>query len=111
MIDFASALEEIVSHSILFTAVLKPKIDFVREIITDLAGEIAVEVTSIESLIKYSKSKVAFQKNLHILSIEKIRQIELCTRGQCCRGQWYLCRKGVITASITHEVITKNEKS
>ena len=98
------------SNSILSTAVLKPKNDFVREIITDWAGEIAVEVTSIESLIKYSKTKVAFQKKLHILSIEKIRQIELCTRGQCCRGQWYLCRKGVITASKAHEVITKNEK-
>ena len=35
LIDFASALEEIVANSILFTAVLKPKIDFVREIITE----------------------------------------------------------------------------
>ena len=84
LIDFASALEEIVSNSILFTASLKPKIDFVRKIIIDWAGDIAIEVTSIESLTKYSKTKVAFQKNLHILSIEKIRQIELCTRGQCC---------------------------
>ena len=84
LIDFASALEQIVSNSILFTASLKPKIDFVREIITDWAGDIAVEVKSIESLTKYSKTKVAFQKNLHILSIEKVRQIELCTQGQCC---------------------------
>ena len=29
MIDFASALEEIVPNSMLFTAVPKPKIDFV----------------------------------------------------------------------------------
>ena len=35
LIDFASALEEIVPNSILFTAVPKPEIDFVREIITE----------------------------------------------------------------------------
>ena len=86
------------SNSILFTAVLKPKNDFVREIITDWAGEIAVEVTSIESLIKYSKTKVAFQKKLHILSIEKIRQMEVCSRGHYCDEQSYLCRKGVINS-------------
>ena len=51
-----------------------------------------------------------FLENLDILSIEKIRQIELCTRGQCCNEQWYLCRKGVITASKAIEVITKMRK-
>ena len=91
-------IEEIVPNSILFNAVPKPKIDFFREIITDWVGETDVEVTSIESLIKLSKTKVEFLKNLDILSIEKIRQIELCTRCQCCIEQWYLCRKNVITA-------------
>ena len=38
LIDFASDLEEIVPNSIFFTAARKPKIDFVREIITDWAG-------------------------------------------------------------------------
>ena len=110
MIDFASALEEIVGNSILFTAVAKPKIDFVREIITDWAKETDAEVSSIESLINLSKTKVESLENLDILSIEKIRQIELCTRGQCCNEQWYLCRKGVITASKAIEVITKMKK-
>ena len=56
LIDFASALEEILPNSIPFTAVPSPKIDFVREIITEWAGETDVEVTSIESLIKTLKN-------------------------------------------------------
>ena len=97
-------------ESIHFTAVSKLKIDFVREIITEWAGETDVEVTSIESLLKLSKTKVEFLENLDLLSIEKIRQIEVCNRGQCCNEQWYLCRKGVITASKVHEVIAKMKK-
>ena len=69
MIDFASALEEIVPNSTLFTAVPKPKIDFVWEIITDWAGETDVELTSTKSLV------LEFQEKLDILSIEKNRQI------------------------------------
>ena len=91
MIDFASAFEEIVPKSILFTAAPRPKIDLIREIVTDWAGETDVKVNTL-------KSKAEFSENLDILSIEKIRQIELCIRGQCCNEQWYLCRKDVIKA-------------
>ena len=77
MIDFTSALEEIVPNSILCTAVLKPKIDFVREVIIYWTAKTDVEVTSIESLIKLSKTKVVFLENLDMLSIEKIRQVAL----------------------------------
>ena len=49
-------------------------------------------------------------ENLKLLSIDKIRQIEVCTRGQCCSKPWYLCRKGIITTSKAHEVITKMKK-
>ena len=110
LIDFASTLEEIVPNSILFTAVPKPKIDFVREIIVEWARETDAEVTSIESLIKLSKTKLEFLGNLDLLSIEKIRQFEVCTGGQCCNEKWYLCTKGVIAASTAHEVITKMKK-
>ena len=71
-------------------------------------GETDVEVKNIESLIKLSKTKVEFLENFDILSIEKIRQIEL--RGQCCNDQWYLCEKVVIIASKAHEVTTKMKK-
>ena len=56
-------------NSILITAVVKPKIDFVWEIITDWAGETDVELTSTKSLV------LEFQEKLDILSIEKNRQI------------------------------------
>ena len=91
----------------LFTAIPKPKINFVREIITEWDGETDVEVTSIESLIKFLNIKVEFLENLDLLSVEKIRQIEVCTRDQCYNEQWHLRRKGFITASKAHEVITK----
>ena len=51
-----------------------------------------------------------FLENLDLLSIEKIRQTEVCTRGQCYNEQWYLCRKVVITASKATVVITKMKK-
>ena len=79
-------------------------------IITDWAGEPDVEVKSIEKLIKLSKTKVEFLENSDILSIEKIGQIELYTRCQCCNEQWYLCIKDVITAWKEHEVITDMKK-
>ena len=49
----------------LFTVFPKPKIEFVRELITEWAGETDVEVKSIESLIKLSKTKVEFLESLH----------------------------------------------
>ena len=82
LIDFASTFEEIVPNSILFTAAPKPKIDFAQEIITEWPGETGVEVTSIDSLIKLSKTKVEFLRNLDLHLLEKIRQIEVFTRGQ-----------------------------
>ena len=110
LINFSSALEEVVPNSILFTAVLKPKIDFVSEIITEWAAKTDVEVTSIESLTNLSKTKVEFLENLDLLSIAKNSQMEVCTRGQCCNEQWYLCRRGIAAASKPHEVIRKMRK-
>ena len=104
LIDFASAFEKIVPNSILFGAATKPKSDSVWEIVTDW------QMTSIGSLIELSKTIVMFLENLDILSIGKFIQTELFTRGQCCNDQWYFCRKGVITASKAHEVITKMKK-
>ena len=51
-----------------------------------------------------------FLENLDLFSVEKFRQTEAYTRGQCYNEQWYLCRKGVITASKAHEIITKINK-
>ena len=58
-------------------------------------------------------NKVSRTKGLKgLLTIENLKdgQIEVCTRGQCCNDHWYLCRKGVITASKAHEVIKYMKK-
>ena len=73
LIHFTSALEEIAPNSILSTSVPKPKINFFREIITEWAGETDVGVRSIESLVKLSKTKKKFLKNLELLSIKKLK--------------------------------------
>ena len=109
-INFGSHFEDIVPNNVLFTAVPKPKVDFVRESITEWTGKTDAEATRIESLTKLSKTKVEFLENLELLSIDKIREMEVCDRGQCYNEQWYLRRKGVITTSKVHEVITKMKK-
>ena len=82
LIDFASALEDSSPNSILFIAVLKPKIYFVPEIVTERARETDLKNSKyLES--KLSKTKVEFLKNLDLLSIEKIRKIKVCSRSQC----------------------------
>lgn len=88
--DFSSGFEEIAPNSILFTAVLKPKIDFVQEIISK-PKETDVEVTKIESILKISKSKTEFLENLDLLSVETVIQIEVCSRSQCCNEKCYVC--------------------
>ena len=50
-------------------------------------------------LKKLSKTKEELLENLDLLLIEKIRQTEVCTRGQYCNEHQYLCRKAVTTAS------------
>ena len=64
--------------SILFTAVPKFNIDFVWEIITEWTEETDVEITSTESVIKLSKTKVEFLQNLDLLSIEKNKLNKVC---------------------------------
>ena len=75
MIDFASVLEETGSNSVPFTAVPKPKIDFLREIITEWAGKAHLEVKNIGSLIKSSKSKVDCLENLDYFQYKKLDKL------------------------------------
>ena len=52
-----------------------------------------------------------FLENLNLLLIGKIRQTEVCAKGQCYNEQCYLGTKGARTASKSHEVITLMKKS
>ena len=60
---------------------------------------------------KTLQNKIGVPENLDLLTVEEIRQIELCTRGQCYNEKWSLCRKRVITASKVQEAIVNMEKS
>ena len=68
IIDYSSALEEIVPNSLLFTAAPKPNTNFAQETIKAWTGETDAEVRSTESCQKLSKTKMELPKNLDILS-------------------------------------------
>jgi len=108
--DFANALKDVAPKSILFTAVPKPKIDFVREIITKTVKQ-PENIKSINEILNMSNSIDEFKINVAKFMIkDSLNNIEIITRGQSENEQWYLFRKGVITASKAHEVITKMNK-
>ena len=106
--DVAKAIEEIAPNSILMSAVPKPKIDFVRTIVST---SVKAEIASIDDILLMSSSKVEFVDNmLANMTDEYIAEIEIITRGQSDNEAWFNFRKGVITASKAHDVLTKIEK-
>ena len=108
--DIGKALEEVAPQSIIFTALPKPKIDFVREVLTKNIPKPA-DVASIDDIILMSQSIKAFKENLSKnMTVENIKLIESSTYGQSSNETWYRFRKGVITASKSHDVFTKMTK-
>lgn len=106
--DISTALEKVIPNSVLYTAVPKPKIDFLREIVSE--ANIVENISSIDDIILMSNSKEEFFKNLATISSKEIKEIEKSTHGQNTNTAWYSFRKGVITASKGHEVKTKMAK-
>jgi hypothetical protein len=108
LVDFAKAIKDISPDSILLSAVPKPEIDFVRE---DASTKAVATVPSIQDLTLMSKTKTEFIDNIKItMTAKNISEIEVTTRGQSKNDAWFDYRKGVITASKAHEVLTKMEK-
>jgi len=106
--DIATALENVIPTSVLYTAIPKPKIDFLREIVAEV--RLDEKCTSIDDIILMSNSKKEFFDNLVAISPRDIKEIEKLTRGQNTNTAWYSFRKGVITASKGHEVKAKMVK-
>ena len=105
--DIAAALENVIPQSVLFTAVPKPKIDFVREIVTSCV-EKPDGLESIDDIIIMSGSfEICLRNVSEIMTAEEVEQIEFYTRGQSSNECWFTFRKGVITGSKGHEVKTK----
>ena len=107
--DIAKAFEDIRPDSIIHTAVPKPKIDFVREIIS--INPVNDSILSLDDIIMMSDSTDSFFEHLYEnVTKDVIKKIEILTRGQAANKCWHTFRKGVITASKGHDIKTKMEK-
>ena len=109
MQDFAEAINKVSPQSILHIAVPKPKVDFVRELISTKIVQ-PKKVLSISDVINMSKNMSDFKENLSVFTKENIETIEKLTMGRSENKHWFEYRKCLITASKAHEVATKMTK-
>ena len=104
-----SCLEKSLPNSILHTAVPKPKIDFIREIVDPHTKP--EDLISVDDVILMSTSRESFFANLNKnFNSRFIEKIESVTRSQNNSTVWFAFRKGVITGSKGHEVKTKMKR-
>ena len=107
----AGKLEDVISDSILFTAVPKPKIDQVRDYYNVNCPEKPKNLLSIADVLSMTTTLAEYHQQVKAHFKRKdISEIEKLTRGQNNNEQWFAFRKGVITGSRTHEVKTKMTK-
>ena len=107
--DIAESLKTSLPDSVLYSAIPKPKIDYVRDIVKPFVK--SNDLVSIDDIILMSNSVESFHRNLHRnINFSVIEKIEFVTRGQSSNESWFLYRKGVITGSKGHEVKTKMKK-
>ena len=93
----------------LHTAVLKPKVDFVRELISTKIIQ-PKKVLSIYNVINKSENIGDFKENLSVFTNWNIETIEKLTMTQSeneHRSEYCKC---LITASKVHEIVTKMTK-
>lgn len=110
LVEIAAALEQVAPLSIVHQAVPVPEIDFVREIVTNTSKK-PENLLSVDDILLLSDSKAAFYDNLAMnLTVDNIVRVEQLTRGQSDNEAWYSFRRGVITASKCHDVVTKMRK-
>ena len=111
--QIASALEAVSPNSIIHTAVAKPdavdEIDFVRENVE--IKDMTLGITSVDDILIMSTSRQEFKENLEAnMKDENIKKIQMLTLGQSENTLWFTYRKGVITASISHDILSKMKK-
>ena len=107
--DFADKLKDIIPGSVLYTAVPKPKVDFVRE--TPSTNETKSELPNIDDYLVSSRKCFEFFTNIKENFFSGvIAKIEIATRGQPDNSLWFSFRKGIITASKSHEVMAKMKR-
>ena len=108
--DVAEAVESIETDMILHSAVPKPKVSYLQEMIIQSAQK-PDDVPSIDEMFLISSNVLSFFHNLQQqMTPENIMKIEHLTIGQNESENWHLYRKYVITASKSHDVLTKMRK-
>ena len=108
--DVAAAVENIKTDMILHSAVPKLKVDYLEEMIMN-SDEKPDDVPSIDDIFLISSNIQTFFDNLQMLMTpDNIMKIEQLTIGQSENLKWHLYRKYVITASKSHDVLTKMRK-
>ena len=110
--DFADKLKHIIPGSICYTAVPKPKADFVREALRK--NKVKSELSNIDDYLVLSTTCDELFTNIKENSYcVFIAEIELATTGQSYNLLWFSFSKGITTcksACKSHEVITKMKK-
>ena len=104
--DVAEALEDIAPDSIIFTAVPKAETDFVDFVVEPPV----ITCKCINDVLLSSVCPLSFKMSLLEMGNKDIEDIEVLSRGQSANSNWFEFRKGVITASTAHDVITKMRK-
>ena len=103
--DIAKALEGISPNSIVHSAVPKPEIDFVIESVNVQKPSIL----SVHNVLEMANSRKEFFDYLQQMT-NNVEEIEKSTRRQNNNTLWFEFRKGVITASKCHDILTKMMK-
>ena len=97
-LDIATALEKVTPDSVLSTALLKPEIDFVLEVVS--MRQISPDITCTDDIILMSDSvKELFAKIKVNFSVTSTEQIQMITKGQIDNTTWFHSRKGTSTTS------------
>ena len=108
--DVAEAVADIETDIILLSGVPKAKEKLLKEIIKESDPK-PKDVSSIDDIFLISSSKQQFLDNVErLMTPENNFKIEQLTIGQNENLNWFLCRKYVITASRSHDVLTKMRK-
>ena len=81
--DFTESLRDACPESILFSAVLKPDVEFVTDLVKQQTDEVPENLCSVYDWISKSANVEEFFANLFVnMSEEKISKIKLLTIGQ-----------------------------
>ena len=109
--NLAESLKNVSSESILLSAVPKPDVDLVTDLVKQQTDEFPENLCSVYKWIHKSVNIENYLANLFVdMSTETISEIELLARGKNNNKLWCNYRRGVITVFKAHFILTKINK-